>query len=252
MSLIERMGQGAVATASAKVAPYGWQKWRRGERHHGTHARRRRGGRRRDDMAELLDRAVKAWRAPRRILGRHPADESADVDRCARVSSVARRFSTPLPSEAFALRAHDGCGLHDGERLLPSGPPAAQSQPGEAVDDEMAGPGILPLEDGKLLAGREVLDQEISAAGEDREKSPDGGKEAVEHPRTMTAVGREGSRARPRAIRVSCKGAQLVEGQGGRGFFCEGQLSASETAARIASVPSSNIWFTTDFDTRSR
>ena len=84
-----------------------------------------------------------------------------------------------------------------------------------------------------------------------RDESPEDGMGAEEHPRTMAAVGSESSRAHPRAIRVSCIGAQLVEGQGGRGFG-EGQISASETAACIASAPSSNIWFTTDFDTRSR
>ena len=69
-----------------------------------------------------------------------------------------------------------------------------------------------------LLAEREVLVHEVRAAGEDRYESPDDGKEAVEHPRTMTAVGAEGNRAHPRAIRVACTGTQLVEGQGGLGY----------------------------------
>ena len=74
------------------------------------------------------------------------------------------------------------------------------------TDSRKAGPGILPLEDGKLLAERKVLDQKVGAAGEDRRKSPDDGKEAVERPRPMTPVGTEGNGARPRAIRVSCIG----------------------------------------------
>ena len=48
---------------------------------------------------------------------------------------------------------------------------------------------MLPSEDGELLAQREVLDDQVGPAGEDREESPGDGKSAVEHPRTMTAVG---------------------------------------------------------------
>ena len=77
---------------------------------------------------------------------------------------------------------------------------------------------MLPSEDSKLLPEREVLQDQVGPAGEDREECPGDGKSAVEHPRTMTAVGTEGNRARPRAIRVSCTGAQLVEEQGGRGY----------------------------------
>ena len=73
------------------------------------------------------------------------------------------------------MPAHDGCGLNDGARLLPAGPPAAQGEPEKAVDLEKSGPGLLPLEDGKLPAEREVLDHEVGAAGEDRDESPDDG-----------------------------------------------------------------------------
>ncbi len=110
------------------------------------------------------------------------------------------------------MPAHDGCGLNDGERLLPAGPPAAQGQSEKAVDDEKAGPGIPPPEDGELVAEREVLDHEVGAAGEDRDESPDDRKEAVGHLRTMMAVRPEGNRARPPLSRVSCIGTQLVEG----------------------------------------
>ena len=48
---------------------------------------------------------------------------------------------------------------------------------------------MLPLEDGKLLAEREVLQDQVGPAGEKRDESPDDGKEAVEHPRTITAAG---------------------------------------------------------------
>jgi len=76
---------------------------------------------------------------------------------------------------------------------------------------------VLALEDSELLAEREVLQDQVGPAGEDREASPGDGQSVVEHPRATTAVGTEGNRARPRALRVSCIGTQLVEGQGGRG-----------------------------------
>jgi hypothetical protein len=77
---------------------------------------------------------------------------------------------------------------------------------------------LLPSEDGELLSEREVLQDQVGPAGEDREESPGDGKSAVQHPRTMPTVGTEGNRAYPRAIRVSCIGTQLAEGQGGRGY----------------------------------
>ena len=85
------------------------------------------------------------------------------------------------------------------------------------------------MEDSELLAEREVLYDRVGPAGEDCEESPGGGRSAVEHPRTMTAVGTEGNQARPQAIRVSCTGAQLVEGQGGPGVG-EGQRAAPDRA----------------------
>ena len=77
---------------------------------------------------------------------------------------------------------------------------------------------MLALEDRTLLAEREVLQDQVGPAGEDREESRGDGPSGVEHPRTMKAVGTEGNRAYPRAIRVSCTEAQLVEEQGGRGY----------------------------------
>jgi hypothetical protein len=85
--------------------------------------------------------------------------------------------------------ASHGRGLHDGERFLPSRPPAAPCQPEKAVDHAKAGSGDLPLEDGELLAEREVLDHEIGAAGEDRPEDPDRGEKEAEPSRTMQARG---------------------------------------------------------------
>lgn len=59
---------------------------------------------------------------------------------------------------------------------------------------------------------------QVGPVGEDRAESPGDGKSAVEQPRTMTAIGTESNRALPRAIRLSCVGAQLIEGQGGQGY----------------------------------
>ena len=53
---------------------------------------------------------------------------------------------------------------------------------------------MLPSEDSELPAEREVLQDQVGPAGEDREESPGDGQSAVEHPRTMTAVGTEGTR----------------------------------------------------------
>jgi len=171
-----------------------------------------------DLQAELLDLAVNAGRAPARILSGHPANEGADLGRCARSSSAAPRRPAPVPPEPLAMPADDGLGLDDGQRLLPSRPAAAQGKPEDSIGRAETRSRLLPSEDSKLLAEREVLQDQVRPAGEDREESPGDGQSMVEHPRTMTAVETEGNGARPRALRVSCTGAQLVEGQGERGY----------------------------------
>ena len=70
----------------------------------------------------------------------------------------------------------------------------------------------LLVEDGEPLSEREVFQDQVGPAGEDREESLGDGKSAVQHPRTMAALGTEGNRARPPVSRVSCIGTQLVEG----------------------------------------
>lgn len=72
--------------------------------------------------------------------------------------------------------------------------------------------------DSKLLSEREVLQNQVGPAGEDRERSPGDGKGAFAHPRSIPALGTEGKRALLREIRVPCTGTQLVDGQGGRGL----------------------------------
>ncbi len=59
----------------------------------------------------------------------------------------------------------------------------------------------------------------------------------------MTAVGTEGNRARPRALRVSCTGVQLVEEQGGRGYG-ETQLCPATVRSEhcIRSSRPNHIW----------
>jgi hypothetical protein len=76
---------------------------------------------------------------------------------------------------------------------------------------------VLPSEDSELLPEREVFQDQVGPVGEHREESLGDCQSVVEHRRTMKAVGTEGNRTRPRALRISCTGAQLVEEQGGRG-----------------------------------
>jgi hypothetical protein len=96
---------------------------------------------------------------------------------------------------------------------------------------------VLALEDSELLVEREVLQDQVGPVGEDREESPGDGQSVVEHPRTMTAVGTEGNRARPRALRVSRTGTHPVEEQGGRGY---GEAQPRFTVRRAISPPASS------------
>ena len=164
-------------------------------------------------QAELLDLAVDARRAPGRILGGHPANEGPDLGRCARSSSAGPRLPAPVPPEPLAMPADDGLGLDDGERFPPSRPAAAQGKPEESIGRAETRSRLLPSEDSKLLSEREVLQDQVGPAGEDREESPGDGQSLVEHPRTMPAVGTEGNRAHPRALRGFCKGRNSLKGK---------------------------------------
>jgi len=134
------------------------------------------------------------------------------------------------------MPADDGLGLDAGERLLPSRPAAAQGNPEDSIGSAETRSRVLALEDSELLAEREVLQDQVGPAGEDREESPGDGEWVAEHPGTMTAHRTEGNRAHPRAIRLSCTGAQLVEGEGGWGYG-EAQLSSLNTNKRINKSP---------------
>ena len=167
-------------------------------------------------------RAVDARRTLRQVLGSHAAHEGADVGGCGGSSGAPTRCPAPGPPEALAMPADDGLGLDHRERLLPARPPATQCRPEESIGRAETRSRFRPLEDSKALSEREVLQDQVGPAGEERGESPGDGQSADEHPRAMIAAGTEGNRARPRAIRVSCIGTQLVVGQGGRGFG-EGQ-----------------------------
>jgi len=117
-----------------------------------------------DLRAELLDLAVDARRSRRRSLGVHSVYDGTDVGPCARSSSATTRVSAPGRSEALAMPADDGLGLVDGERLLPSRPPAAQGQPEESIGRAETRSRLLPSEDGELLSEREVLQAQVGPA----------------------------------------------------------------------------------------
>jgi hypothetical protein len=89
----------------------------------------------------------------------------------------------------------NGLGLDDGERFLPSRPPATQGKPEGSIERAETRWTVLPSEDGERLSEREVLQHQVGPAGDAREERPGGGKIAVEHPRTMTTVTTERRRA---------------------------------------------------------
>jgi hypothetical protein len=115
------------------------------------------------------------------------------------------------------MPADDPLGLHEGERLLPSRPAVAQGKPEESIGCTETRSRLLPPEDSKSLSEREVLQEQVGPAGEEREESPGDGQSMLKHPRTRTALRTEGNRARPPAPRAPCVGTELVEEQGGRG-----------------------------------
>ena len=91
----------------------------------------------------------------------------------------------PGPDEpgAGALPADDGLGLDDGDDLCPAVPEAGEQDPEDSVGRSQAGTRRGPLEDGQLMAQREVLEhQGVLGPDPAEEVGDDEGEHGGHHP----------------------------------------------------------------------
>jgi hypothetical protein len=127
-------------------------------------------------LAEELQLGLDPRRAPAGVLGRHLPDERDRVGLERRPTALAR---TPSPEEpeGGAVPANDCLGLDDYEELAPAGPNANEESPDDAVSSPKPWSRRGPVQDGELLAEREVLEDEGGAGAE---KGADGGEDGAD------------------------------------------------------------------------
>ena len=114
-----------------------------------------------------------ARRAPERVGGGHPSDQSFDLRMDGRTSSRAARELGPVVAEAAPLPAQDGVRRHDHEGLPPAGPDPGERGPEEAISSAQARSRHCSLVDGELLAQGQVREGELAMAADDEEEEPE-------------------------------------------------------------------------------
>ena len=133
----------------------------------------------RDLEAELLELAVDPGRAPQGVGASHRADQRADLRGDGGAAGpVPAALPGPEQPEACPLPPDDGLGLDDGDDLRPAVPQTGEQDPEHAVGGAQAWTRRGPLEDGQLMAQREVLEHQ-GALGPD--PAEEAGEDEGEH-----------------------------------------------------------------------
>ena len=116
---------------------------------------------------------VNPWCSPRGVLGGHVANQSTDFGRRRGASRPpATGLPSPIPSKAFAMPANNGVGPDDDQDIPPSWPQAAKRYAEDTIGRPHPWSRPFGREDRKLLAERQVLDQEIGSRSQERSEPP--------------------------------------------------------------------------------
>ena len=121
----------------------------------------------RDNEAELLKLAVDLGGSPIRILLRQSLDQSANLVGDLRSAAAWPGSPAPIETEAGAVPADHGVGLHDDQDVGPAGPTMAKSRPEESVQGVQFWPRPFPFEHGDLLSEGENFEGGIASTAEE-------------------------------------------------------------------------------------
>ena len=114
--------------------------------------------------AELEQFAVNSWRSPKWIGSRHLADEFPDIWGNRRSPlSLSTACPGPVQPETLSVPSDDGVGLHHDQATGPVLPEPGQQHPQESVALLQIGTLDTALQNGDLMAQREVLKGQASA-----------------------------------------------------------------------------------------
>ena len=115
--------------------------------------------------AEHLEFAMNPWRAPGWIVRNHAEDEFAEfnADALPAGANWMSREPGPIRLETGPVPLHNGLRLNENQCLPPAGPEAPQYHPEKSLRNGKSRMRMPPLQDSKLLAESEILQQEIAA-----------------------------------------------------------------------------------------
>ena len=126
-----------------------------------------------DVEAELLKSSVDLGGSPAQVLFRQASDQNTNLVVDLWSAAAWPGAPTPVETEAGAVPADDGLGLHDEEDVGSAGPTAAEDRPRESVQEVQYWSQPFASEHGDLLPkGEDFEGGNASTAGED----PDGGQ----------------------------------------------------------------------------
>jgi hypothetical protein len=118
--------------------------------------------------------------APGRVLPGHANDERDDLFGQRR-SSDRFGLARPNSSEAPAMPRNHRRGVHNRQGVRPARPSPAEHDPERAIERPKSRPRPVTAKNRKLLAQREVLDNETRARTQCREQGADDGLEQGDH-----------------------------------------------------------------------
>jgi hypothetical protein len=115
--------------------------------------------------AKHLQFAMNPWRVPRWVLPNHAEDEFAEfnADALPAGTNWMPRKPGPIQLEAGPVSSHNGLRLNENQCLPPPGPEAPQYHPEKSVGNGKPRMRMPPLQDSKLLAESEILQEQIAA-----------------------------------------------------------------------------------------
>src|ERR1700687_2258779 len=133
--------------------------------------------------AQFQQLAVNPWRAPARVLGRHPLDQIAGfLTRTGPPNPFLHpRAKSPIEAEPRPVPSDHRVWFDDDERIDPPGPDSAHHDPKEPVNGGQSRTWMTARQDRELLPQRQILQRQVTSGAAEGEKPTEHEPESVEH-----------------------------------------------------------------------
>src|SRR5580658_9775226 len=135
----------------------------------------------RDDQAELLKFPVDLRGSPTLVLLRQSSDQNANLLGDLRSSAAWPGSPAPIETEAGAVPADHGVGLHQDQDVRPAGPTLAERRPEQSVPGVQFWSRPFPFQYGELLSEGEDFEGRIASTAKENSNRHKERKDDLEH-----------------------------------------------------------------------